>query len=297
LLIKEKRSKLERKALSGVMLTLLLICILTLAFNIQPVKAEPGTIYIRADGSIDPPTANITSADNVTYTFTDNINDSIVVERNDIIINGTNHTLQGADNGTGIDLSGRLNVTVKNIEIKSFAQGIYLNESSNNLIIENDVTNNQYGIYLENSSGNTIFHNNFKNNTQQVFIYTLGNANVWDDGYPSGGNYWSDYNGTDFYNGPYQNETGSDGIGDTPYVMDANNTDRYPLIYPYGFVPCPDVNGDGRVDILDAIKASIAFGSCPGHRRWNYSVDQKKDSAINIFDLIIIARNIGKTYP
>ena len=59
---------------------LILIGISMLAFNIKPIKAS-GTIYIRADGSIDPPTAPITTTDNITYTFTDNINDEIVVER------------------------------------------------------------------------------------------------------------------------------------------------------------------------------------------------------------------------
>jgi len=58
-------------------------------------------------------------------------------------------------------------------------------------------------------------------------VSSVGFTNVWDDGYPSGGNYWSDYNGTD--------STG-DGIGDTAYVVDANNTDHYPLIGMfYGF--------------------------------------------------------------
>ena len=78
-------------------------------------------------------------------------------------------------------------------------------------------------------SGNMIFHNSFANNTADQ-VGTAGSANIWDDGYPSGGNHWSNYNGTDFYSGPYQNETGSDGIGDTPYVMDANNLDNYPLM-------------------------------------------------------------------
>ena len=55
-----------------------------------------------------------------------------------------------------------------------------------------------------------------------------GSANVWDDGYPSGGNYWSSYNGTDVLRGTYQNETGSDGIGDMPYGQD-----RYPLMNPW----------------------------------------------------------------
>lgn len=55
------------------MLTLLLLDMLALTFNSQTVKAFE-FIYIRADGSIDPSTANITSVDNVTYTLTGNIN-------------------------------------------------------------------------------------------------------------------------------------------------------------------------------------------------------------------------------
>jgi len=75
---------------------------------------------------------------------------------------------------------------------------------------------------------NTIFHNDLLQNNQQAWSYG-GSSNFWDDGYPSGGNYWSDYTGVDVYKGPYQNVTGSDGIGDTPYVIDADNVDHYPL--------------------------------------------------------------------
>ncbi|MBS7635414.1 PKD domain-containing protein, partial [Candidatus Bathyarchaeota archaeon] len=59
-------------------------------------------------------------------------------------------------------------------------------------------------------------------------------ANSWDNGYPSGGNYWSNYVVVDYYSGPYQNETRSDGIGDVSYIIDVNNRDRYPLMKPWG---------------------------------------------------------------
>jgi len=61
-------------------------------------------------------------------------------------------------------------------------------------------------------------------NTQQV--YTCNLTNVWDDGYPSGGNYWSDYEER------YPNATEIDGTGiwDTPYVIDENNEDNYPIV-------------------------------------------------------------------
>jgi parallel beta-helix repeat protein len=104
--------------------------------------------------------------------------------------------------------------------------------STDNLITENVVSSSYYyGVWVENSSENSFNHNLF-NNQKQFYIYN--GSNTWDDGYPSGGNYWSDYNGADVKKGPNQNEAGSDGIGDTPYVIDANNVDRYPLENPYG---------------------------------------------------------------
>jgi len=87
------------KTILAIMLTLLLTSVLTLAFNIQLLKAEwSGTVYIRADGSIDPPGAPVITYDNVTYTLTGNVTsntDGIVVQRNNIIVDGAGYTLQG----------------------------------------------------------------------------------------------------------------------------------------------------------------------------------------------------------
>ena len=106
--------------------------------------------------------------------------------------------------------------------------GFRLN-SYNNTIVGNNVTNNRYGFFLQ-SSNNTIYHNNVVDNYAQVY-YSSAN-NIWDNGYPSGGNFWSDYAGEDSYNGPNQDRLGSDGIGDTPYVIDDSIQDDYPLMNP-----------------------------------------------------------------
>jgi len=112
--------------------------------------------------------------------------------------------------------------------------------SSNNIVSGNDIANNTNGICLTGdvfhrldwtSSNNKIYHNNLLNNTNQALCGPA--ANIWDNGYPSGGNHWSDYVGADSYRGPYQNATGSDGIGDTPHVINGNNIDNYPLMKPY----------------------------------------------------------------
>jgi len=136
---------------------------LTLAFDIQPVKAG-GTIFIGADGSIDPPTAPIYTADNITYTLSGNISsdtDGIVVERNNIILDGADYTVAGSGSGNGTTLAGRSNATVRNMTIKDFFNGIFLDFSSNNTLSGNNVrANNLNGICLESSSSNILSDNN-----------------------------------------------------------------------------------------------------------------------------------------
>jgi len=92
---RKEKQKMKFKVIIGIMVTLLFIGMLTLAFDIQPAKAS-GTIYIRADGSVDPDTAPISTVGNVTYTFTDNIiYDEIVVEKNNTVVDGASYSVQG----------------------------------------------------------------------------------------------------------------------------------------------------------------------------------------------------------
>ncbi len=109
----------------------------------------------------------------------------------------------------------------KGIEI-FFGPGL---EDANNTISGNKIAlNDWYGIYIVYSSGNKIYLNNFTDNRNQT--YSTGSANTWDNGYPSGGNYWSDYE--DRY--PDAEEINGSGIWDTPYVIDENNQDNYPIV-------------------------------------------------------------------
>jgi parallel beta-helix repeat protein len=175
-------SKLLKKIVSGTVLMLLLTGMLTLAFNIQPVKAN-GSIYIRADGSIDPPDAPISTLDNVTYILTGNITsdgDGVVVERSNIIIDGAGYTLQGTErSGTGISLSGRNNIAIKNANIKGFNTGIRLNSSSKNSIFENNITGNWIGVRLVYSSNDNVFSgNNIANLDYGIWLSESSNNSV-----------------------------------------------------------------------------------------------------------------------
>ena len=149
-------------------------------------------------------------------------------------------------NDIGVLIIGDNNhILYNNIE-KNDHVGIALEWASHNKVMGNNISYNGYlyldfgfnsGIFIYDSFNNTFVHNNVIENKRQVSIdwwnATKGSTNTWNSTYPSGGNYWSNYDGTDLYSGPYQNETGSDGIGDIPYVINENNQDNYPLMNPW----------------------------------------------------------------
>ncbi|MCK4443403.1 MAG: right-handed parallel beta-helix repeat-containing protein, partial [Thermoplasmata archaeon] len=137
----------------------------------------------------------------------------------------------------GIRLYYSENNTIEGNNLSSNGHALSLYYSNNNTIARNSVSwNDQSGIRVGSSHNNTIYHNNMVNNTQQASDDT--EANQWDDGYPSGGNYWSNYTGVDNCSGPNQDVCPDpDGIGDEPYVIDADSRDRYPLMSPFGIFP------------------------------------------------------------
>ena len=118
---------------------------------------------------------------------------------------------------------------VTNCTVKGNNFGVTVVSSNNNFVTKNIIENSKLGYKIDNSSENNhIYHNDFINNVEHAIDYR---TNYWDNGYPSGGNYWSDYAGTDNYRGENQNKLGSDNIGDTPYQIPGGaGQDRYPLM-------------------------------------------------------------------
>lgn len=170
--------------------------------------------------------------------------------------------------------------------------------SNNNVISQNSLESNHYGVRLYgNPVNNRLYCNNFLNNTVQAYLGASSYFNNWDNGYPSGGNYWSDYSGQDLFCGPYQNETGSDGIGDASYNIGPSNLDHYPLMEPHVVKSMVgDVNGDLVVDIFDAILLSNAYNSNPSSSKWNPNADFNGDKTVDLFDAILLAGAFGKKY-
>ncbi|RLI39270.1 hypothetical protein DRO69_14465 [Candidatus Bathyarchaeota archaeon] len=173
------------------------------------------------------------SNDNVLRNITALNNSYVGIKLYEFSSNNIINNCNSSYNSHGIILNTHTyNNIVKNNYVSCNEIGFELMDSPyNNTISENIVTSNNQAIYIINSRDNLIYHNSFIDNAFQATV--SNSTNIWDYGYPSGGNYWSDYTGIDMYSGPYQNETGSDGILDDPYIIDANNTDKYPLSKPY----------------------------------------------------------------
>jgi len=171
-----------------------------------------------------------------------------------------NATLAGnnasSNTGTGIYLYSSPNATLTGNNASANYYGIYLYSSPDDTLTGNNASANTWGIILfsspnatlagNNASSNTdtgislysstnalIYHNNLIGNLNQAYD-DLAAENAWNDTYPVGGNFWSDYTGTDTCSGPLQNVCPDpDRLGDTPRVIDPDSQDNYPLMFPW----------------------------------------------------------------
>ncbi len=152
-----------------------------------------------------------------------------------IAIEGYSNTISRnniINNNIGVGIASSYSLVFGNVLTGNSNSGLYF-ASSNNTISTNDISGSKWGIYFTPHfaapNGNKFCHNNFIDNENAVGGSFSSNVQLWDDGYPSGGNYWSDYKTKH----PNAEEVGTSGIGDAPYAVDENNIDNFPLFTPF----------------------------------------------------------------
>ncbi|UCE38237.1 MAG: right-handed parallel beta-helix repeat-containing protein [Thermoplasmata archaeon] len=159
------------------------------------------------------------------------------------------HNYCASNKENGIALYGiSNNLLTQNTLFKNY-RGISSDSILDNTI-EGNICNSNilFGMSLESSNNNCIYHNHFINNIIQAYDDGI---NRWNLSYPTGGNYWSNFNephegAYDDFKGQDQNILGRDGIvdsgtitggGKNPYIIDSNSQDNYPLIGPSPYFP------------------------------------------------------------
>lgn len=240
----------------------------------NPVPAPPILeIYIRSDCSVDPSTVPIQRTGNI-YTFTGDItNSTITVERDNIVIDGAGHKLQG--NGqywnAGITLTNRSNVVIQNMNIRDYVWSVYLDASSNvivynnsmltawnvwivssfnNQIVGNNITGEDTGfgycVHLEKGAAdNLIMGNNFVDAGSAVTGFSSSGKNntFYYNNFINNsnnvvawleeGNYWDNGTEGNYWNDYKGFDADDDGVGDKPYFIEHCPPDRHPLMAPF----------------------------------------------------------------
>ncbi len=162
---------------------------------------------------------------------------------------------------SGLGLYGASNVTVIGNVMSLDAAGFVAAGSRDLLVLDNLLAQDATGLQAEvltnatfagngieaaalganvsDSSALRFMHNAFSNDALNA-LDTNGTSDAWDGGYPTGGNFWSNYSGVDQCSGSLQNVcTGPDGFGDTPYAFDVGATDHYPLMHAPALADVP----------------------------------------------------------
>ncbi len=134
-----------------------------------------------------------------------------------------------------ISLSDNVTITGNTLSNATTAMDFF--HSSNIGINDNTFQSNAQGVVLGETTSVRVFHNNFFYNMVQA-IDANSTQNAWDNGYPSGGNYWSDYAAVDNCSGPNQDVCPDpDGIADQPRPTSPTfagyGVDLYPLMKPF----------------------------------------------------------------
>jgi hypothetical protein len=196
--------------------------------NIPPSGTSDVTII---NNTINTGFKGIVAREIVRSVISDNIlngSEENAVIQDSTLVSVTGNFVSGAWLGIG-QLGGRDNVYYRNVVTNNHF-GLYFRDvGAPNIARFNLLQDNTFGVFFFNTGGNYVYHNDFINSAG----YDGPGSNVWDNGYPSGGNYWSAYAGVDNCSGPNQDVCPDpDGIADSPYNFNAAYWDYYPLIAP-----------------------------------------------------------------
>ncbi|MHC4533130.1 MAG: right-handed parallel beta-helix repeat-containing protein [Planctomycetota bacterium] len=161
-----------------------------LAIGIQPVLA---TIHVPTQTFIGD--TQIATYDGITYTLIADVDEALFIQVSDLVVDGDGHTITGPGpglTGVGVDINGKNGITVKNLTITGFQNGIRIMgsnlgpaEPKENVLVSNTITSipgdgNSRGIRLSNTNATIISGNNISDSYWGIHLVSSGNTDIWD---------------------------------------------------------------------------------------------------------------------
>jgi parallel beta-helix repeat protein len=132
-------------------------------------------VYIRSDGSVEPSSAPIERTAG-TYALTFSIvGFTLEVQRDHVVVDGAGFSIRSNASGqlplAGVIISDRNSVTVKNLVVEGFHEGVRIYNSSNSIIVHNTIVSNEIGIGISWSKDTFLGKNNITSNAEDgIFV-------------------------------------------------------------------------------------------------------------------------------
>lgn len=244
------------------------------------IQTQKSTIFIKDDAiGGDCNLIGIWDMSSKTCTLGVDINETIQIDSDNLVLDGNGHTLMGTWRIVGVYLYKKTGVTVRNLKIQGASTGIYAfnssgnvfvgniidsnsaygillySDSSNNMVKHNTISRSQYfGVHDINSGGNIIYNNNFIDNKFAQANNYPSNTSAFYMPFPVGGNFWNDFDA------PNEGCTdlNKDRFCDSPYTF-WGGQDHYPLASPSGWEEPPKQECCSSVLFLPAFMASELY--------------------------------------
>ncbi len=135
----------------------------------QAAVPQPSTITLGDNGWSWP--AGTWDPATKTAVLTQDLKATIRIAGDGITLDGNGYKTVGNGAGDGVYLLGRTGVTVKNLKVRKFTNGVHVRLGGGNTITGITAENNNCGICVVNSKGNTVADNVADNNSYQGILF------------------------------------------------------------------------------------------------------------------------------
>jgi parallel beta-helix repeat protein len=181
----------------------------------------------------------------------------------------------------GIYISGGKQNTVSQNVLLNNLGGMRIANTSDNLIVANFIDceyHQAYGypraVSLSYAVSNRFYRNSFM--LTDIVTSTTGSNNTWDNGFPNGGNYWSNYQS----HNPTPRKINNTGVYDVAYVIDDENIDHYPLAEIYTATP-PEIVILSKCGGYNMSSVPLAFTVDQPTAWMGYSLDGAQNATLS----------------